>query len=178
MLCPKCRNTRLQPTKIETGLPAMGCPSCDGCCLSLLYFRDWAERNDPPVAEAEVNAEVVSEADAKTALSCPKCSKIMTKFSVSGEIDSRIDLCGSCDEAWLDGGEWQLLKSLELAHKLPGVFTEQWQRRVRNEKTALLKRERLQQRVGEADTARAVETKAWLTDHPERATLLHFLGSD
>ncbi|HID81855.1 MAG TPA: hypothetical protein EYP51_05725, partial [Thiotrichales bacterium] len=28
---------------------------------------------------------------------------------VSGALASRIDLCGCCDEAWLDGGEWQLL---------------------------------------------------------------------
>jgi len=178
MQCPKCRNTRLQASKVEDGLPAMGCPACAGSLLSLLYYRDWVERNEPPVADGELATEVVEEADAKMALACPKCSGLMTKFSVSGALASRIDLCGRCDEAWLDGGEWQLLKSLELAHKLPAVFTEQWQRRVRSEKMAQLKRERLEQQVGAADATRAAEIKGWLAEHPQRATLLQFLASD
>ncbi len=40
-------------------------------------------------------------------------------------------LCGTCDEAWLDRGEWQLLKTLELSPRMPAIFTEAWQREVR-----------------------------------------------
>ena len=44
MHCPKCKNENLKPTKLEEGLPVMGCPKCEGGLLSLLYYRDWAER--------------------------------------------------------------------------------------------------------------------------------------
>ena len=54
MQCPKCRNIRLQASKVEEGLPAMGCPACAGSLLSLLYYRDWVERNEPPLADGEV----------------------------------------------------------------------------------------------------------------------------
>ena len=43
----RASRTDLKPTKIEDGLPVMGCPDCEGASLSLLYYRDWAERNAP-----------------------------------------------------------------------------------------------------------------------------------
>ena len=178
MRCPKCRNVDLKPTKIEESLPAMGCPTCEGSFLSLLYYRDWAERRVAVETTADDRAEVTEDVDTRTALSCPKCAKIMTKFSVSGAVTNRIDLCGSCDEAWLDGGEWRLLKSLELAHKLPNVFTDQWQRQIRSEKMEALKVDRLRKVVGDSDADKAVEIKNWLKDHKSKATIVQFIGSD
>ena len=178
MQCPKCRNIDLKPTKMEEGLPVMGCPECEGSLLSLLYYRDWAERNEPVEQSDKVNADVTVESDAKTALSCPKCSKLMTKYSISSDHKNRIDLCGFCDEAWLDGSEWKLLKSLELAHKLPKVFTDQWQRNVRGQKMETMKVERLKKLVGESDTAKAVEIRDWLKNHEKKVPIVQFIGSE
>ncbi|MBF9003282.1 MULTISPECIES: zf-TFIIB domain-containing protein [Vibrio] len=177
MYCPKCKDTTLDPTKLEDGLPVLGCPQCAGSLLSLLHYRDWVERfalED----EIESTASLEAESDTKTALRCPKCGKIMTKYSVTGESTHRIDLCGSCDEAWLDGGEWQLLKSLALGDQLPKIFTQQWQTRVRTEKAELGRIERLTQMVGEDDATQAVKTKQWLKSNPNRASLLRYLASD
>jgi len=154
----------------------MGCPNCEGAFLSLLYYRDWIENNE--LSMLAEPAQIAEDTDTKTALSCPKCAKLMTKFSVSGKVDNRIDLCNSCDEAWIDGGEWTLLKSLELAGRLPTVFTEQWQRQVRTEKMASLKLERLKNMVGESDAIKALEIKAWLKDNANKMILIQFLGSD
>ena len=178
MQCPKCRNIDLKPTKMEEGLPVMGCPECEGSLLSLLYYRDWAERNEPIEQSDKVDADVTVESDAKTALSCPKCSKLMTKYSISSDHKNRIDLCGFCDEAWLDGSEWKLLKSLELAHKLPKVFTDQWQRNVRGQKMETMKVERLKKLVGESDTAKAVEIRDWLKNHEKKVPIVQFIGSE
>ena len=178
MICPKCKDSTLQPTKLEASLPAMGCPKCDGALLSLLYYRDWIERTQPEALENPVDASTTAENDTKTALSCAKCSRLMTKYSVSGTLGNRIDLCSSCDDAWLDGGEWQLLKSLELANQLPSVFTDTWQRTVRNEKVEIGRIDRLKNIVGEDDANKAVELKKWLTDKEHKATILHFLGTD
>ncbi len=178
MHCPKCKNTYLKPSKLEEGLPVMGCPTCQGALISLLYYRDWSERVILEPCNAPPSEDVIAESDSKTALSCPKCSRLMTKYSVSGSLHTRLDLCGNCDEAWLDGGEWQLLKSLELGKKLPSVFTDQWQRKVRMERTELDRIARLQNVVGEADAEKAVEVKKWLRDNPNKSTILHFLGSE
>ena len=111
-------------------------------------------------------------------MKCPKCARMMTKFSIASEHRNRIDLCGSCDEAWLDDSEWNLLKSLELAHKLPRVFTDQWQRRVRDEKMQALREERLRRVVGEDDAARTVALRSWLQANRHKATIVQFIGSD
>lgn len=44
MHCPACRTSRLQPAKLEDGLLGHGCPQCSGTLVSLLHYRDWAER--------------------------------------------------------------------------------------------------------------------------------------
>lgn len=178
MQCPKCRTIELKPTKMEEGLPVMGCPECEGSLLSLLYYRDWAERNEPVEQSDKVDIDVTVESDAKTALSCPKCSKLMTKYSISSDHKNRIDLCGFCDEAWLDGSEWTLLKSLELAHKLPRVFTDQWQRNVRGQKMEAMKIERLKKLIGDTDTAKAVEVRDWLKSHEKKGPIVQFIGSE
>ncbi|MAZ66366.1 MAG: hypothetical protein CMF25_04590 [Kangiellaceae bacterium] len=181
MQCPKCKTHPLRPTKIEPGLSAMGCLSCEGAMISLLGYRDWVESQGEVVAEADCpnTASAVSEDnDTKTAMTCPKCSRLMTKYLISGAHNNRIDLCSFCDEAWLDHGEWALLKVLELSHQMPKVFTDAWQRKARKEVTENLKINRLQSLVGEEDTERAIELKAWLKDHPNKAALLQFMGSD
>lgn len=178
MKCPKCRNLDLKPTKLEDSLPVMGCPQCEGSLISLLYYRDWAERTVPVEQPGQPQDEVSVEPDTTTALACPKCSKLMTKYSIASEHRNRIDLCGTCDEAWLDGSEWTLLKSLELAHKLPNVFTDQWQRKVRSQKMEALKVERLKKVVGEDAAGKAVEIKDWLNDQDHKVAIVQFIGSD
>ena len=178
MKCPKCKNVDLKPTKLEDGLPVMGCPECEGSVLSLLYYRDWAERTAAVDKVEDMSGDVSVDSDTATALSCPKCSKLMTKFSIASQHKNRIDLCGFCDEAWLDGSEWTLLKSLELAHKLPKVFTDHWQKSIRGQKMEAIKVERLKKIVGQADTEKAVEIKDWLKHHDDKAAILQFIGSD
>lgn len=177
MNCPKCKTQYLRATKLEEGLPVMGCVKCEGAFLSLLYYRDWIERVDFQQS-MDAPAEVSLQSDTQAALHCPKCSRIMTKYSVSGKLSTRLDLCGHCDEAWLDGGEWTLLKSLELANRLPIVFTEQWQRRIRSERTEIDRVERLKNTLGEEAAEKTITIKQWLKNNPHKLTILHFLGTD
>lgn len=178
MKCPKCKTEDLYPAKLESDLPAMGCRRCDGALVSLLYYRDWVERTTLSLT-VDVPGSVESVAgDTKSALTCPKCARLMTKYLITGNQDNRIDLCGSCDEAWLDGGEWTLLKSLDLAKMLPSVFTDQWQKRVRKDVTEQQRFKRLQNVVGNSEAERAQEVAVWLKASPNRSTILHYLNSD
>ncbi|WAJ37567.1 zf-TFIIB domain-containing protein [Pseudomonas sp. GOM7] len=177
MHCPACRTTRLQPAKLEDGLLGHGCPQCAGTLVSLLHYRDWAERQPEQENPSALTAEeVVSETS--HALSCPKCAKLMSKFQISGTRANRLDLCGSCDEAWLDSGEWQLLKALELSQRMPAIFTEAWQRQVRQQASEQARRERFSRIAGEEAIARADDIRAWLKDHPQRRELLFYIGHD
>lgn len=181
MKCPKCKNIDLAPAKMEQGLSAMGCSQCQGMFVSLLYYRDWAERFAVDVSVAEESSSETLTVDqdeindTHTAMGCPKCSRIMTKYRVSSERDNRLDLCGNCDEAWLDKGEWSLLKSLSLATALPQVFTEQWQRQIRQQVTEDHRRQRYSDSLGENVVAEADKVREWLKDQPQRAQVLQYL---
>ncbi|OUS27375.1 hypothetical protein A9Q99_15370 [Gammaproteobacteria bacterium 45_16_T64] len=191
MQCPKCKSIPLHPTKLEQGLSAMGCSACSGAIVSLLYYRDWVERTAPVAASCdhtsveeangikdskESSAEEIN--DSRSAMACPKCKKLMIKYKISGDINNRLDLCRSCDEAWLDGGEWELLKSLELNRKMPSVFTEEWQRKIRKQATEDLRDQRLLKSVSESELAEAKKIRTWLKDHPNKQEILFFINHE
>ncbi|MEH6449200.1 MAG: zf-TFIIB domain-containing protein [Oleispira sp.] len=179
MKCPKCKSPDLHPTKMEQGLSAMGCNKCQGVFVSLLYYRDWAERFGIAATTESVQAEEVQVEDAentRAAMGCPKCSRIMTKYRISSGHDNRLDLCANCDEAWLDKGEWSLLKSLNLGAKIPAVFTEQWQRQVRQQVTEENRRKRFVEALGEETVKEADKVRQWIAKEPKRAQILQYLS--
>lgn len=176
MNCPKCKHTSLRASRIESDLPAAGCPTCNGALVSLLYYRDWAERhaNDPVDLHADHGVDEDVQ-DTSTAISCPKCARLMTKYKMSGFVANRLDVCPGCDEAWLDGGEWELLKALELSRKMPIVFTEQWQRNIRKQVAEETRRGILRKAIGDESLQRADGFKTWLKDQPRRNDILVYL---
>lgn len=113
--------------------------------------------------------------DSKRALVCPKCSRVMLKFKIGGARPNMIDVCGHCDEAWLDEGEWQLLEALSLQNKLTAIFTEPWQRRIRLEGAATTQRRRNQKILGDEDFAELERILAWIEQHPKKSDLIRIL---
>jgi Zn-finger nucleic acid-binding protein len=163
------------PTMIEEYLPAMGCGTCRGGLVSLLYYRHWAETQKEP-ADAEAKpATAVATTDTTAAVMCPKCERVMTKYKIDGAISNRVDVCASCDEAWLDGGEWELLEALHLSLKIPAIFTDAWQRRIRNELTAETRRSILTRMIGEEGTKRVEEFRVWLEGSGQKSHVLTYL---
>lgn len=102
----------------------------------------------------------------------------MSKFQISGPHGYRLDLCGSCDEAWLDNGEWQLLKALEPSHKMSSLFTEARQCKVRQQATEEARRQRFIRLFCDEAIARADNIRSWLKDHPKRRELLFYIGHE
>lgn len=178
MDCPKCKNITLKPTKLEQGLLAMSCPQCQGALISLLYYRDWAERHHNEAQGVVENTQLVEAEDTHNAMACPKCKKLMLKFRISGQSDNKLDLCSSCDEAWLDGGEWDLLKFLHLSDKIPLIFTEQWQYQLRQQLAEAQREQRLQKLVGAQDLDKAKQARQWLKDHPYRNDIIFFINHE
>lgn len=179
MECPSCKTNHqqsisLQPTTLEDGLLAQGCPSCDGALVSLLHYRHWAENADiEPVDQCTIG----SADDSAMALKCPKCARIMSKYTISGHKRNRVDLCTHCDEAWLDGGEWLLLKELSLSNKLPNIFTQSWQSNVRKQQSENRETDTLKKQIGQQDTQRCQRFRQWLTTHKNRTEILFYLNN-
>jgi Zn-finger nucleic acid-binding protein len=179
MKCPKCKDPDLRAARIEADLPAAGCPRCKGALVSLLYYRDWAERHaNDPVTLADDHGAIEDIEDTSTAITCPKCGRLMTKYKISGAVANRLDVCPGCDEAWLDGGEWALLKALELARKMPQVFTEQWQRNIRRQVAEDTRRNILRKAIGDDALTRTEDFKRWLHDQARRNDILVYLHAE
>jgi len=176
MKCPVCTTSELRPTMIEDLLPAMACGQCKGSLVSLLYYRHWAEQHKPE--SVQTTASDIRSTDTNRAITCPKCERIMTKYKLVGSVANRVDLCASCDEAWLDQGEWELLERLELSDKLPSVFTDAWQRKLRNEKTEETRHAILKRTIGEQATAKVEEFRAWLNAQQQKSAILTYLYRD
>jgi len=178
MNCPFCKNHSLKPIKLADDLPAECCSHCHGALVSLLSYRIWLERH--PVA-AQVATErhpniCVEPADTSHALICPKCSGIMSKYRIAAETENKIDLCVRCNEVWLDNGEWELIKFLELSDKLPQIFYDSWQKQIRQTQNHALKEEKFKEILGE-DYDEIVRIKDWIKAHEQRRTLLDYLNS-
>jgi Zn-finger nucleic acid-binding protein len=94
---------------------------------------------------------------------------------VSGRISNRLDVCSTCDEAWLDGGEWELLEVLQLNHKIPAIFTDAWQRRIRRELTEEARRDILARTIGADGAVKVEDFRAWLAKNKDRSYILTYL---
>ena len=178
MDCPQCRGYQLEPLELEPGLVVAGCTKCEGVLLSLMNYRYWVDQQADVVEaeDADLKEGLITE-DSSQAKQCPKCSRLMTRFLIGEGSANRLELCGSCDEAWLDKGEWRLLKALDLQNRLPKIFTDAWQRNVRLQRRAQSLELHYQELLGAEDFKRANEFKRWVDGHPEKSHIRQYLIS-
>lgn len=173
MQCPSCKNTSLKPIKLQENLPARKCQECEGVLIDLLSYRAW---RDGTYSEPEsTQAAKIEVEDNSKALICSKCSKLMLKFKISGKQQNKVDVCVNCDEAWLDKGEWQLLEALSLQEKLTAIFTEPWQRRIREDEIKFSQQQRYEASLGKEDYSKLIQFKEWIESHPKKDELVRLL---
>ncbi len=175
MKCPACHGSDLEPKQLEQGLVAASCTQCEGALLSLINYRFWAEHAGQDVSDDGSEESATPEVVEEKALVCPKCARLMTKFKIGLMTDRQLDLCSHCDEAWLDHGEWRILKQLELHGQLPKIFTESWQRGIRKERMYNLVKQRYIDMIGEDDFERVETFKQWLDQHESKEDIKQFL---
>ncbi|MFL0797696.1 MAG: hypothetical protein K6L73_09430 [Cellvibrionaceae bacterium] len=174
MDCPQCKGYQLEPKEISPGLLAAVCPKCDGSLLSLMNYRYWIDQHAEN-SVAEIAEDVITE-DSSEAKLCPKCSKFMSRFQIGRDINHRLELCTSCDEAWLDKGEWKLLQQLDIHNKLPKIFTDAWQRNIRLERQEETLKARYRKKLGD-DFTKVDEFKQWLDQHVEKRDIRQYLNT-
>lgn len=176
MDCPECKSAQLTPTKLEPSLAARSCGACSGAMLDLVAYRLWAERHSH---EADAAAELSEEpATDQGALLCPGCRKIMLRFRYTAGTAHVLDVCSTCDVAWIQRNEWAFLKRLSLHGALTHIFTDPWQRSLRQERTRRALDSEWDKRLGTDLHAEAGELRQWLQAHPKKQELLDYLRRD
>ncbi|MGB3611747.1 MAG: zf-TFIIB domain-containing protein [Cellvibrio sp.] len=174
MQCLTCKTTSLEPKEIEPGLLVAACPQCGGALVSLMNYRFWLDQHQG-VAEAELLPELDVPGEQPGERDCPKCRQVMKKFQMGLNSSHKIDLCESCDEAWLDKGEWQLLKQLDLHGKLPRIFTQAWQNNIREARREALQEDRYEKMLGVEDFMHVSSFRQWLYRHPRKEEIKQYL---
>jgi Zn-finger nucleic acid-binding protein len=174
MHCSSCKTARLEPRELEPGLIAAVCQQCDGALVSLMNYRFWLDRYGT-TGDQESTRPLDVPDEQPGVRACPKCSRLMTKYQMGINSSHKIDLCAACDEAWLDKGEWQLLKHLDLHGKLPRIFTDAWQRNIRKARQEAFQQDRYEKLLGEDDFGHVNEFRQWLYRHPRKEDIKQFI---
>lgn len=174
MNCYSCQDSTLLPTRLAPGLPVLACEKCGGVYIDLLTYRGWSEECDEPEA-ADAEVPTVETADSEKALLCQRCRRIMLKFRISGATENYVDICTTCDDAWLDKGEWQLLKQLQLQNKLTEIATRPWQKLIREQRAADSLDQRYKESLGEEEFTKLKSYVEWLSDHPKRREIENYV---
>ena len=174
MNCPSCKKRSLKPAKLEYGLPGYTCSHCHGFLLDVLTYRSWLE-SQPKEGEAK-KLTPQSVEDTASAILCPKCSKIMTKYRISGEVENKLDLCSSCGELWFDAGEWNLLNQLDLSSKIPQILSEPWQKVIRSDSLEQAIEKKFEAMFGKTDYAKIREFREWMAGHQKCVQLQDYLN--
>ncbi len=172
--CPRCPDTGLQHTLVSDSLPAHACPSCDGLLVGLVAYRRWRETHGTASTPAAGSTGTLAADDARDALSCSKCRRIMTKYRISPDAPNRIDFCAGCEDIWLDDGEWEMVELLAGSDHLANIVTQPWQYRLRGEALEKMERKRLAARLGD-DFDKVRELANWLHDHEARDEIFAYL---
>lgn len=180
MRCPQCNGDHLEASELEPGMVAAACRDCKGSLLPLLNYRYWSVSEsgaDTVCEQEELSSKELNPEDNKKALLCPKCARMMLKYRIGVEPGNRIDLCASCDEIWLDAGEWDLLKQHGLHTKLPAIVTDVWQRQIRQQRQNQLQQQRYEKLLGKEAFSKCQEFKEWLSNQSEKEQIKQYLIS-
>jgi Zn-finger nucleic acid-binding protein len=120
MNCPRCDKV-LTEVKTEEGVRTEHCPKCQG---------HWVEGADLRVLEATVEPQLIEwrrlpSAEIQTKeISCPRCRPRVILKKVRSERDRHVllDVCGSCQGVWLDGGELAAIQQMGFMATLVDAF--------------------------------------------------------
>lgn len=175
MICPTCPGYQLEPKELEPGMVVASCSKCNGGLLSLLNYQFWLKTQAPVMQDADDEIQLSDVDDVGDAKQCPKCHRLMAKYSFTNKSRNRLDYCSACEETWLDHGEWELLKQARLERQVSKIFTDKWQRMLRQQKFQDLQNQRYQNLLGNDCYERATNFKSWLAKQEHRRDILLFL---
>jgi len=174
MKCVKCSNEELHPASLDEGLVCQLCNSCGGSWVKMPDYIQW---HDQHASEANlgINQEDVAIEDTAAVLICPQCNQIMGKYRISADLEHRMDQCANCGGFWLDKGEWKYLQRFNLHTRINTIFTENWQRKVREETFKRNAEKRYLTKFGVVTYQQVKELKDYLIGNPFKNRVIAYL---
>lgn len=180
--CYQCKTDTLEPALLDGSLEALKCITCNGVHVYLSAYREWLEAqtlknsNNLRAEGSEVadNFDFTEVENTDGALICQGCGKYTLKYLIDNEHENTINVCHSCNDIWLDRGEWQLLKYLKMQNALTEVISDPWQKRLKAEERENNFKLLYQQKLGN-DFAKAEEFAQWLVTRSNKNEILHYL---
>lgn len=176
MKCTSCHQGILQPAYLDDLFPCHTCTNCGGNFILLNAYLSWLESHPEVNFVSNCEAEVDADDNRKVML-CPKTGSIMLKYRISKDTEHRLDLSPSINAIWMDRGEWELIKKEGIAGQLNSVFTDTWQRKIREARTEDVLRAMYEREFGE-NYAQIQAFKELLSEMPNKAEVIAYLVSD
>lgn len=170
MKCSQCEGYSLEPLELEPSLIAAGCEKCGGVLLPLLNYQYWLTTLEGSV---DSHLDIDHLQDNKQAMICPKCARFMIKYRIDIDQSNKLDVCANCSEVWLDKGEWELLKALDVHEKLPLITTNRWQQDLNQQFLKDLQEKRYRDTLGDTAYYKSADFKMWLDQQKKKKILLN-----
>ena len=178
MKCPICLNQTLQPTTLDTGLPAFQCSQCQGIWIASNQYLNWL-RSQPSALEEKAGDDIhIPTWDTQVLKLCPQCGHIMTRYRVLPGVNFWLDHCGHCNGVWFEKDEWNVLLERNLQDKVNAFFTQSWQAKIREAESRRVLDKLYLEKFGAADYEKIKEIHGWLMEHPQRSMLLAYLQAE
>ena len=177
MQCPVCKNKTLTHQEVESGLSSKGCGQCNGRWIASFQYWKWRDASGKSLQEkpADEGGDLLVN-DSTNAKLCPECGHLLRRFPVGHGIEFGLDRCGNCGGTWFDANEWEVLKQRNLHDDVHKIFSEVWQRQVRDEEHQAAMEAFYKDKFGDDGYIKAQEIKNWIGGHPHKAELRAFLG--
>ena len=177
MKCTICNTGNLLPTSLNKTLHCLQCTHCSGNWIKLSNYLQWQATQNPSSAIVDDIGVEIDVAESKLVLSCPETGAVMTKFRIMSNVSHRIDWSTAAGAIWLDKGEWELLVAKGIANKMNRIFTDQWQKKIREETRRNNKESRYVNQFGANNYSRLKLVRSWLHEqnNEDKAMMIAFL---
>jgi hypothetical protein len=165
----------LVAVSLEDGLTAYRCPETGGHYLPAASYMRWLSAQPARLPQLPPADEDGPECETTPGVRlCPETGTIMTRYKVGHGFRFALDrsLTGGI---WLDAGEWEALRSRNFHDEIHFIFTEPWQRKVRQDEIAGSERSRFEERIGPDLLSRVDRLRQDLAGHPHRDEILAYL---
>lgn len=177
MKCPICKNYALVVKALEQNLSSQQCPHCNGRWIGSFQYWKWRDASGKSINENTVSdSSDCSAKDSTGAKLCPECGHFLRRYPVGHGIAFGLDRCGNCGGMWFDQNEWEMLKKQNLHDDVHKIFSEIWQRQLRDEEHQAKMETFYKEKFGPDDYQKARDIKHWVDTHPNNTALRAFLG--
>lgn len=184
LLSPASQGTPLMPDRLEeNGLRVNRCPKSGGVWIRPAAWWAWLEQQetleetDTASRPADSSQDAIPDPppDVPTARRCPEDGQLLTRRSAVALEALVVERCSRCGGFWLDAGEFEALRDRGIEKQLHLIFSDVWQRRLRERRSREAAAERLNELLGADDAAEARRVQAWIKAHPQGEALLAFI---